>query len=883
MASVSVSPALQPPSPFGSRSPPSSPSRAHGRQASRISVAEPLPNFSFNATTMDVKPVSLDSVEAWDENMDITTKRVSRPTALPAFSFNPGADLPTEPERSPSPVHPVLQEMALNQQRATRSARPAPLPAFTFSSHASSGQPSPSPTKSSFTDLPQSAGSGVGHRRRGSEFVGGTAAGPQLISGSPEKSEYRPPPVSGPPRGHTHRRSQAVSVSDIETSDLIKAAALSKARAGSTPTTPSEIAQQFNFPSQSPKPQASTPQSSRSPPASPRRRDSMPGARPRVGFADRVEMIPRPLSLISSETEGSCSTIRGGHSLSGSINSIAASPTPRTNVGSPVSIEVESPPQRPVTADPTTLLFTSTARAEKAKSMIALPKRPLSASGSPAVTLSGSPPNKKKHFWSSNLPNISPTPTPRAEKSDPMAAPTSLALDTAPAPTRSKLSPEHSGSSKKRKYHTWTSGIFSRKSGKRNMKAKPKRTPTPPALIRRASDKINEIFDADDTVVLREPSPVIQRSRPRPQTAMPAVSSCSPPLEEVTSPMLDLDVAMSPFSDEGSGHDTPTRTAAARISKLHSAERRGNVDAFGSFHKRSESAPSMQPVNRASFNMQRIGSNPSLNEVFDEEEEDNFLAVQSGNSSDVGSMRKLSNPSAVSVEITCDASLSPRSKSIDGLGLSVPPPSSDGVLIADPEDDVAQAEQRSSKSTIEAPVFEDFAKRPATSPMAFAYPAPQSHYASSTEGRTTCTSASMISSPDPDHVSFDNFPRTNRYLNEPNPEFVLRASNEDLPSLSDSISSGAVPRISSSANTRSSVEQRAHSVCVPATSRTQQPAWKRASLASLNRLIPGSANGSKLKFETVPDAGPTDEKAKKKTNRISKLMHFWRSKEKESN
>ena len=82
--------------------------------------------------------------------------------------------LPPQPERAPSPVHPVLQEMAMNQQRASRSARPAPLPAFTFAPQGAGGQPSPSPTKSAFSDMPSSAGSavGIGHRRGGSEFVG---------------------------------------------------------------------------------------------------------------------------------------------------------------------------------------------------------------------------------------------------------------------------------------------------------------------------------------------------------------------------------------------------------------------------------------------------------------------------------------------------------------------------------------------------------------------------------------------------------------------------------------------------------------------------------------------------------------------------------------
>ena len=141
--------------------------------------------------------------------------------------------------------------------------------------------------------------------------------------------------------------------------------------------------------------------------------------------------------------------------------------------------------------------------------------------------------------------------------------------------------------------------------------------------------------------------------------------------------------------------------------------------------------------------------------------------------------------------------------------------------------------------------------------------------------------SSMISSPDADYLSFDNLSPPTRSHGEISPDFVLRASNDDLPSLSDSISSGALPRFSSSAGTRSSIEHRSASMIVPSTSRSNnQQAWKRASLASLNRLIPGSSNGSKLKFETVQDPPTTDEKAKRRSHRISKLL-FWRSKEKD--
>lgn len=811
-------------------------------------------------------------------------RRTARPPPLPDFKFNPGADL--QLERSPSPTHPVLQEMALNQQRAVRSARPAPLPAFVFAPNPSISQSSPSPTKSSFGDVQQPRS---GHRRGGSEFVGGGNDGPQLVSTSPEKPEYRPhPPVAGA-RGHAHRRSQAVSISDIDTSELIKANALAKARAGSTPTTPADGGQAFTFPRTSPQTRQSMSSIVRTPPSSPRRRGSAPGVRPRVGFSDHVDVIPRPLSLISSETEGSNSTVRGGHSLSGSINSIA-SPSPRPTFMVRSSNDTTSSPERPQTADALSTMPQWMACSDA--SMINLPKRPLSASGSPGNLSSGSPPNKKKHFWFHPSHNSSPPSTPRAQRGDPMDVSTSNQRTTL-RPSGGHMRPrsssgETSSTSKKRKFHTWTSGIFPRKSEKRSSKTKQQDVPPRPALSRRPSDRLNEIFDADDTIVIRNPSPVSTRVRaPTQPLATLQTSTLGQPQDQVTSPVLDLDAALGPFgSEEKLGLDGNLRTGPSlRMAKLHSSERRGNTDAFGAVHRRTESAPIMPAVNRNTFSLHRMGSNASLSDdVFDEEEEDNFLAGENANSGDERVSPNQSHPSLNDRVATSNsvrqAPPTPDSKASDGLGLSLRHDHGDGVIIVDTDEEIIRPDYRSSNSTIEAPVFPDFEgpKRPTSSPMAFAYPAPQSHYASSTEGRTT--SASMMSSPDADGASFNTLSRPPRLPGEPSPEFVLRASNDDLPSLSDSLSSGAVPRFSSSAGTRSSVEQRSASMIVPSTSRSNnQQAWKRASLASLNRLIPGSSNGSRLKFETVPDAAVTDEKSRKKTNRLSKLMQFWRSKE----
>lgn len=874
-------------SPFDSanNTPPRSP-QPHRRRASRNPNATALPTFNFNPAQDESMRAENTTEQGSPKPKTMTTegqRRSPRPT-LPEFKFNPGADLP--PERSPSPTHPVLQEMALNQQRAVRSARPAPLPAFTFAPHTSSVHGSPSPTKPDFTESqpPRS-----GHRRGVSEFVGGGTDGPQMVSSSPEKPEYRPPP-----RMHAHKRSQAVSVSDIDTSELIKANALAKARAGSTPTTPSD-AQTFSFARSGPQVRQSMSNLSRTPPSSPRRRDSAPGVRPRVGFSEHVDVIPRPLSMISSETEGSNSTIRGCHSLSGSINSIA-SPTPRpTLVVSSSSESTNGSPERPQTADALSTLSGSMASGNKSLDVISLPKRPLSASGSPGTLNSGSPPNKKKYFWLSNTNNnVSPLSTPRAENGNPI----DVFVAASPQPpkrlevfgdrARPKTSSgEATSSSRKRKYHTWTSGIFSRKSEKRSSKVKQPPVPNPPTLNRRPSDRLNEIFDADDTIVLREPSPVATRVRPRTQPLPPIQTfSSSPSSEPIMSPVLDLDAALGPFgSEEKFGLDTNSKQIhPSRMAKLHSSERRGTLDAFGTVHRRTESAPIMPAVNRATFGVHRMGSNPSLSEdVFDEEEEDKLLAEENANAmSSAKLVRIQSRAKKPAVSPSEPNSVTLTSKSGEGLGLSISGGRDDDVIIVDAEEDIGRVGcARSSDSTIEAPVFSDLVslKRPVSSPMTFAYPAPQSQYASSTEGRTT--SASMISSPDADHISFDNLSPPTRSHGEISPDFVLRASNDDLPSLSDSISSGALPRFSSSAGTRSSIEHRSASMIVPSTSRSNnQQAWKRASLASLNRLIPGSSNGSKLKFETVPDNSATDEKAKRRSNRISKLL-FWRSKDKD--
>lgn len=374
---------------------------------------------------------------------------------------------------------------------------------------------------------------------------------------------------------------------------------------------------------------------------------------------------------------------------------------------------------------------------------------------------------------------------------------------------------------------------------------------------------MKEIFDADDTVVLREDSPIGNRKEPKVSQTLP-IPFITTPSTDPSGPVLDLDAALSLSESDRRNSDDHARKTTAKIAKLHSSERRGITDAFGVNHRRTESAPALSPVNRSSlFGTSRHGSNASLSEdVFDEEEEDDFLAKQE---------RSKTAPTAQQATM---ADVTPKAPREAGLGLTNISSHDDGVMIVDPEDEADSEDVRSSKSTIEAPVIleEDIPKRPATSPMPFAYPNPQLHYASSTEGRTT--SASLISSPDADHISFDAQSRPRRFGDQ-NTDF-LRPSTDDLPSLSDSVSSSAFPRGSSSGNARPSLDHRSNSMIVPGSSRLHEN-WKRSSLASLNRLIPGSAHGSKTRLEGLPAS--FEDKSKKKNNRLSKLMRFWRSKE----
>ncbi|CAK7268141.1 hypothetical protein SEPCBS57363_002943 [Sporothrix epigloea] len=284
--------------------------------------------------------------------------RISRSPALPDFSFNPGASLP------PAPGHAFLSPPQSPQSPRIIPARPG----------------------------------GGGHRRGGSEFVGGSLRHGEaftLMSTSPTKSESglsspqllpsatsasssgAHPPVSfHGRRGHAHRRSAAISSHDI--SDILQPSSPTPATyGGPVSNSPSNFVHKAQKPTEEDKEYTSSERNAvdsanglaiievdmpevmkqvmssekvtelegavpnQEPTIDQQHVSStqkVPTQRTRVGFSDTLEFIPRPLSLVSSDTSSTITarptTGNGNHSLSGSISSI-------TSLNASVALDLE--------------------------------------------------------------------------------------------------------------------------------------------------------------------------------------------------------------------------------------------------------------------------------------------------------------------------------------------------------------------------------------------------------------------------------------------------------------------------------------------------------------------------------------------------------------
>ncbi|KAF3490770.1 uncharacterized protein GIQ15_00287 [Arthroderma uncinatum] len=846
-----------------------------------------------------------------------TSYMISSAPPNPSFSF---------------PAQPSTDNMSSSSRRARRQA-PAALPSFSFpQAPADSGAaaaaaavtvPAAGPVSPTLVE-PAPQLHTIGHRRLPSELLGDVSA-QAAINNTMTAPSALPHPgpglAAGQGRGarrHAHRRSQAISSVDLT--------AVAKAFppvpvCGSVPTSPI-------LPFASDK---NAKLSSRSFPdmytsqASPKR----PMQQTEPSCKDEVPEVPpalrRPLSTISSES--SVSTVRPNQIFSDRSGS-----GQRSGATSPQN----EPSARPKTAGAQLAMKWKTFNPSNDNEVA---KRPLSASASMALNFNLADATKAqeaKGVSAANGPDVSDGETTDAETS---------------TITQQRTSHERKPSKKQKKKRSWT-GILTRKGKKRSSKKQSRKAPTPPPVLTRTNSELGSMygvdFDQDNTIVIRTPTaqnaPKSQRSGEAASTDASLETAWKPKSfyeqqsnPDIFSPVIDLDAALGPFNTPEMGHERNITSGFVIATKrMYSGGRRGEfVGPEMRYHRRAESAPEMPPFDRSFLSNSRFGLSAAIEnpDVFDEEEEDAFLAQNDD--------QPKKNSGLAKADATDSESSSEEEESDSegaGLGIQVvdsshPPdlypasvesrPSTAQVVTprtpyAQPIDFESQSQRSNSNSTTYHPgsvgiVGSDSGqtsprnfdeKRPSTSPE-FIYNI--SNATNLTTAPSIIPPVPMIPqafpSPAPSNISFDA-PRLNTasssitdrqpssgsvYSGEPGSDY-LQNSIEDVPSLTSSSSTmtGNIPRLPSAIYGRNPGDRAAsfsHVLQLSSNNshninNNRPSSSKRASIVSFSRLVGATSERSKLSYE---EKAPMDEpdKRKKKGHRISRLMQFWKVKDKD--
>ncbi|KAI0515231.1 hypothetical protein F5B22DRAFT_636534 [Xylaria bambusicola] len=621
-----------------------------------INLPPPNPPFTFPSRPSSSAPSSLSRTTGRRHQSAIDIPKIglgvdlspshSPSAVLPDFHFNPSNDFSSEPRN--------------------RRPRPPPLPDFTFNPGADSSFLSPSTASPSPRAI-----SHMGHRRGGSEFVGGTLKPGESItvmSTSPTKSEseFASPtltPSTGPrrhQRGHSHRRSGAISSHDL--SLILQTSPNPSSRGSSAPASPAgfrdqqppfKINEQHTVEPASAGPREPTPVGEHTLPEKPTRSlpelSPKPPTRTRVGFSDTLEFIPRPLSLVSTDT---ASTVRPGHSVSGSISSIASmSNAAITDRDLPIilgsSVPLAKSGSRPSTAG---AILERTSSLHVAVEDKLSPKRRNSIlilndlAQANHATSAVSTPTKTPRRWTffgfdSFATTGSPTKPRLASTSSPDTTKESIGTECVTSTgdadfaqvlgTSRSVSPsgekKKSGKKRQKKVKSWAGSILPRKSKSRGQKSKARRrSQTPPTTrVLKDEDQDCEFYEATDQsseTDLGHNSDALRELVSQPEKRSQLHTD-----DEAFSPMIDLDAALGPFN-------TPTRDPkweeAQRAGmppkrQLHSAAgMRGFSGPGMHYHRRAESAPEMPPFEGGRFSMHRFGSSSTMADVFEEDEEE---------------------------------------------------------------------------------------------------------------------------------------------------------------------------------------------------------------------------------------------------------------------
>ena len=835
------------------------------------------------------------------------------------------------------------------------------LPAFDFSPAAASTNETTLNAPRSPTRRTPPAHGLVGHRRNGSEYVGGDIinGGPMLVSTSPKKdltdsssgsnlvdttacieqisssihnARLGPPPTRRG-HGHAHKRSGAISSHDL--SMILKPSV--EAKADSAPTTPSDPI--FKAPNP-PELDRSTSQPILSGTTSNVSNSTRDQGNAREGeqlplrtrFSERLEYIPRPLSTISSETSSSMSTIRANHSVANSISSIVSgvhsSPPASTNTSKAhVTSAHQIPPTSRASAtqnDSESVSGPLDAESLKLETGI---NRPSSAPSGGEPSHGNWTPEEAEatESYSPLKPTYrslgQPSSVSRAQPAG-YEGPNTYQLDEMPLSkinlpsVRPWTSPEPRITKRQGKGKSWA-GLLSRKA--KDQEVADEDDQRRPQTLRQgysASDKdlfLDEIdFDEDTTCIIESGLPYTP-SNPNIQTNYPPWKprESSPLSDYGTSiSVLDIDAAMNSLEEPGFGPSFDKVVGGTSIAgprRMHSSGTTGGFAGPGMhYHRRTESAPEMDVFDRSRFGFPRLGSNPAMAIEEEEEGEDEGNAapapLDTASISDVDQGHK-DNAPELSVNIIekekmidqpmrrsqpryFQASLTDHQQLGPAIRLDNQNEASHVEIVEAHEEPRFSVITKSSDESTITPTLSSDPLDSHPTPPTVNYPMPTSAFAYSTSDVP-----SLISSPDFAKTSFDG-PRMHTANSSITDRTTLSSSRagdhssgihgsiDDVPSLTSSAStmSAHPPRFSISGKSTADRSSSLSAAVLPRTQTTS--AHKRLSLASLSRLTGGSYSRSKLNIAESAPADNLERTEKKKGKRISRMMKFWKSKDK---
>lgn len=898
------------------------------------------------------------------------------PFVFPARPASPAqASFSRTTRRRPMSAYdvPRQSELSMDFKLGGDQSIPPPLPSFSFNPSGSSStdahveSPPHSPISPTLgRPIPSRS---AGHRRGGSEFIGGdgkSGAG-SLLSTSPTKSSEPlplPNPTLGPSagrRGHAHRRSAAISCHDL--SMVMKPQILgTSTHSGSAPTSPSDGRSALAFTNSVDNAVQSDATTSR-PAEAPDTAETVttPLRQPktaRVGFSDNIEFIPRPLSLVSSDAS-STMTIRQGHSVSGSLSSLislsAPSPPSKEQRILPSAARASNTNEdRPNTAGP---VLGSTQNQDYFANGHNGPRRRNSDPTVPeeafadGIPLTPRTASKRYFFFGQDTGTGDGSPSrPKplcALTSDSGRNERSSPSSTSPEIRSVGLSSEHMDmpilarrnsatrkpSKKQKKVKSWAGSILSRKAKPRSHKQKShsRRSSTPP--MRNYEPALSGLSQSIVTPTSEEHSEQVSHNvdiGDLDNTVQTNFANWKPKHisnqdDDSMSPIIDLDAALGPFNTP-TCHDLDWEASQKSFGptkrKMHSAAGMKNFKGPGlHYHRRAESAPEMVAFDNPRFGLHHIGSSSTMEDVFEEDEEDDDweeiktvshkgstiraedddtsglgirikvvnaesgsesiekLSEDQGNPWQRGLKRKTSAlsdaeglPSASSMNSIRSVSPLRETFTMDDLDL---PPRIGNEAVTRPV-----SSSRSSVSSLTPPIrAKDISPldvlsntpqppylTPTTPNSTFhsPFPSPRSPISYETQHISTAASSLM------DEPGFNPL-----WLGGPGPE--IRMSVDDVPSLTSSNSTMTRESMINPAfgNSQFRNGQRSVSLSGPAVSH------KRSSIASLSRLLSSHGERSKLSIEErAPETH--DSKKESKGKRISRMMQFWKPSKQDS-